>query len=52
LPIANYQKAAVAHYAGIHRDLFQRLEIDPASVTVIQVEDHGASIVRLNNCGS
>jgi probable phosphomutase (TIGR03848 family) len=42
-------KAAVAHYAGIHLDLFQRLEIDPASATIIEVADHGPTIVCVND---
>jgi probable phosphomutase (TIGR03848 family) len=44
-------KAAVAHYAGIHLDLFQRLEIDPASITIIEIAAHGPAIVCVNNCG-
>jgi broad specificity phosphatase PhoE len=44
-------KAALAHYAGIHLDLFQRLEIDLASVTVIEVADHGPAIVCVNDRG-
>jgi len=34
-------KAIVAHYAGIHLDLFQRLVISPASVSVIWIGPHG-----------
>jgi probable phosphoglycerate mutase len=42
-------KAAVAHYAGIPLDLFHRIEISPASVSVIEMEEHGPRIVRLND---
>ncbi|MBK9233712.1 MAG: histidine phosphatase family protein [Anaerolineae bacterium] len=33
---ADILKAAVAHYLGLHLDLFQRLVISPASVTVLR----------------
>lgn len=45
-------KAAIAHYTGIHLDLFQRIEIDPASVSVVVVGDHGPRILRLNDTGA
>ncbi len=45
-------KAAVAHYAGIHLDLFQRIEIDPASVSIIEVYPETARIKLLNGTGS
>ena len=41
---ADVIKAAVAHYAGIHLDLFQRLVIAPASLTVL---DMGGLMPRL-----
>jgi probable phosphomutase (TIGR03848 family) len=44
-------KAIVAHYAGIHLDLFQRLIISPASVTVLWIGPHGPCLVRLNDTG-
>jgi probable phosphomutase (TIGR03848 family) len=44
-------KAAVAHYAGIHLDLFQRIEISPASVSVVVVNDYGPRILRINDTG-
>jgi probable phosphoglycerate mutase len=44
-------KAIVAHYAGIHLDLFQRLTISPASVTVLWIGPHGPRLVRLNDAG-
>ena len=33
-------KAAIAHYTGVHLDLFQRIVVSPASVTVFDV--HGS----------
>jgi probable phosphoglycerate mutase len=44
-------KAAVAYYAGIHLDLFQRIEIDPASVSIITVYDETARILQVNGEG-
>lgn len=44
-------KAAIAHYAGIHLDLFQRIEISPASVSIIAVDDNGPRILKVNDTG-
>jgi probable phosphoglycerate mutase len=48
---ADVIKAVVAHYLGVHLDLFQRIEISPASVSMIAVHEWGASIIRLNDTG-
>lgn len=45
-------KAVVAHYLGVHLDLFQRMEISPASVSVITVHQWGTQVLRLNDTGS
>lgn len=44
-------KAAVAYYAGIHLDMFQRIEISPASVSIIEVYDETARLILLNHTG-
>lgn len=44
-------KAVVAHYLGLHLDLFQRIEISPASVSIIAVQRWGAQVLRLNDTG-
>lgn len=44
-------KAAVAFYAGIHLDMFQRLEISPASVSIIQLFEETARIICINHTG-
>jgi probable phosphoglycerate mutase len=49
---ADMIKAAVTYYAGIHLDLFQRIEISPASVSIIEVYDETARIVLVNDTGS
>lgn len=42
-------KLAIAHYAGIHLDLFQRLIISPASISIIGLSRMGPRIIRLND---
>ena len=44
-------KAAVAYALGVPLDLFQRIEISPASVTVVQIADHGPWVLCVNNIG-
>lgn len=48
---ADLIKAAVAYYAGIHLDMFQRLEISPASVSIIDIYDVTARILLINDTG-
>ena len=48
---ADLIKAAVAFYAGIHLDMFQRIEISPASVSVIEIYDETARILLVNHTG-
>lgn len=44
-------KAAVAYLAGVPLDLFQRIEIGPASVSVIEIYDETARILLVNDTG-
>jgi probable phosphoglycerate mutase len=44
-------RAAVLHYLGMPVDFVDRLEIHPASVTVLRLEDWGAQVLRLNDTG-
>jgi probable phosphomutase (TIGR03848 family) len=41
----------LAHYAGLHLDLFQRLEVAPASVSVVGTGEHGPRVLLLNDTG-
>jgi probable phosphomutase (TIGR03848 family) len=41
-------KLAVAHFLGLPLDHFQRLACDTASVTVLQVSDSSAHLIKLN----
>lgn len=44
-------KSAVAHYLGAPLDLFQRIVIDTASVSVIGFHQFGPRIIRINDTG-
>jgi uncharacterized repeat protein (TIGR03847 family) len=44
-------KSVVAHYLNWDLNQFQRIAISPASVTVIQVSDEGAALLRSNDTG-
>jgi probable phosphomutase (TIGR03848 family) len=46
---ADVIKLVAAHYAGIHLDLFQRLVISPASLTIIGLTPHAPRIIALND---
>ena len=45
-------KATIAYYAGIHLDMFQRIEICPASVSIIELYDETARINLVNHTGA
>ena len=45
-------KAAIAHFSGVHLDLFQRVVVSPASVTVFELGQFGAALVKTNDTGS
>lgn len=45
-------KLIVAHYLGLHIDLFQRIFIGPASVSVIHLSDYGPQVMSLNALAS
>jgi probable phosphomutase (TIGR03848 family) len=44
-------KSAIAHYAGMHLDLFQRVHVSPASVTVLEFHAFGVTLVKCNDTG-
>lgn len=46
---ADLIKAAVAHYLGVHFDLFQRIVISTASITTITFTPMGPRIVTVND---
>jgi len=48
---ADVIKAAVAYYIGVPLDLFHRLIISPASLTIIGFERFGPRLLRLNDSG-
>lgn len=46
---ADVIKAALAHYAGMHLDMYQRLVISPASISVVAIGGMGPLIIRVND---
>ena len=49
---ADVIKLVLAHYIGVHIDLFQRIAVSPASVSVLQLSDKGfVSVLRVNDDG-
>lgn len=44
-------KSAIAYFAGIHLDMFQRIEISPASVSMVELYDETARITAVNYTG-
>ena len=48
---ADVIRAIVAHFIGMPLDLFQRLMIAPASVTVLSIGGLGGRLLRLNDTG-
>jgi probable phosphoglycerate mutase len=44
-------KSALAHYTGMHLDLFQRIHVSPASVSVVDFHPFGAMLVKCNDTG-
>jgi probable phosphomutase (TIGR03848 family) len=45
-------RLALAHYAGVPLDLFQRLEVAPASVSAVALGAGAPMILRVNDTGS
>ena len=45
-------KAAIAHYTGVHLDLFQRIVVSPASVTAFAFTGHGVAMLKCNDTGT
>ena len=44
-------KAAIAHYIGLDLNNFQKLVINPTSVSVIAANEHGAALLVMNHSG-
>lgn len=46
-------KAIIADALGLHLDQFQRIHVDPCSVTIIKYHEHRPLVVRMNDtCGA
>jgi len=42
-------KLAIAHYLGVPLDLYQRITISPASMSVLAVSDSSVRVMGLND---
>jgi probable phosphoglycerate mutase len=42
---------ALCHFAGMHLDLYQRLVIEPASVSVVAIGEGAPRVVKVNDTG-
>jgi len=49
---ADVIRLAVAHYCGVHLDLFQRFVVGPTSVSAILLGDRIPRILRINDTGT
>jgi probable phosphoglycerate mutase len=49
---ADLIKLAIAYYIGMHIDLFQRLTINPCSLTALAFERMGPRLLAFNDTGS
>ena len=45
-------KAAIAHYTGVHLDLFQRIVVAPASVSAFAFSGTGVALLKCNDTGT
>jgi probable phosphoglycerate mutase len=41
-------RGAMAHFLGVHLDLFLRIEVDPASVSAVEVSEWGPRVLFVN----
>jgi len=48
---ADLIKAAISHYTGAPFDLFQRVVIDPGSLSIIRFGQSGPKVLRVNDTG-
>lgn len=46
---ADMIKLAIAHYVGLPLDLFQRLIVNPASISILAIGKRGSRLLRLND---
>jgi probable phosphomutase (TIGR03848 family) len=49
---ADIIRLALAHYTGVHIDLFQRFTVSPASVSAVVLGDRIPRILRINDTGT
>lgn len=45
---ADVIKLVIAHYLGVHVDLYQRIVVEPASISILGVGEYGPRLLALN----
>jgi probable phosphoglycerate mutase len=45
-------RLALAHFMGVHIDLYRRLAVDPVSVSALSFHEYGPVVRLVNECGS
>jgi broad specificity phosphatase PhoE len=49
---ADVIRLVLAHYSGVHLDLFQRVIVSPGSVSAVALHGGPAAILRVNDTGT
>ena len=49
---ADVIRLVIAHFAGVHIDLYQRLIVAPTSVSVLWLGSGGPRVIKVNDTGS
>jgi probable phosphoglycerate mutase len=49
---ADLIKSAISHYTGAPFDLYQRVVIDPGSLSILRFGQHGPKVLRVNDTGA
>lgn len=44
-------KSVITHYTGAPLDFIMRLDVQPASISILSIDDYGAQLMTLNNTG-
>jgi probable phosphoglycerate mutase len=45
-------RLALAHFAGVHLDLYQRFEAGPGSISAVSFHEGGTTVLRVNDTGT
>jgi probable phosphoglycerate mutase len=48
---ADVVRLLLAHFAGLHLDLYQRLEVEPVSISAVVLRDGSVRVLKVNDTG-